>query len=95
MFLSAYTFDGDPAELTAAYDRMRRGFPPDAFELHVAVVTATGIVVFDACPDRATFDAFHTSPDLQGAMASAGLPRPRVEPLGEVHATALRQEVRR
>ena len=95
MFLSTYTFDGDPAELAAAHDRMRSEFPPDAFALHIAVVTATGIVVFDACPDRATFEAFHVSPGFQDAIAAAGLPRPRVEPLGEVHSLAVRQEVAR
>lgn len=45
--------------------------------------------------DRATFEAFHVSPEFRGALASAGLPRPRVEPLGEVHATTVGQEVRR
>jgi len=85
MFLSAYHYDGDPATLVGAYDRMRQGFPDDLFALHVCVVTAAGITVFDACPSRAVFEEFHRSPEFRGATAAAGLPEARVEPLGEVH----------
>lgn len=90
MFLGAYHFDGQPAELVAAYDRLLASFPPDALILHVCTITAMGITVFDACPTRPVFEVFSSSPDTLAAFAAAGLPVPRVEPLGEVHNALLR-----
>jgi hypothetical protein len=88
MYLSAYHFDGDPTALLPAYDRMREGFPPEALLWHLCVVTERGITVLDACPSRAEFERFSASPEFRGAVASAGLPAARIEPVGAVHATA-------
>ena len=85
MFLSAYHFEGDAAALVEAYDRMRALFPPDALVFHACVVADAGITVFDGCPSRADFATFSTGPQFRGAVAAAGLPTPRIEPLGEVH----------
>ena len=85
MFLAAYHFDGDPAALVGAYDVMRRSFPPGSLELHACVVTAAGITVYDACPTREVFEGFSIGPEFRGAFTAAGLPAPRIEPLGEVH----------
>jgi hypothetical protein len=85
MFLSAYHFDGDPAELLAGQQRLMRSFPPDALELNVCVERADGITIYDACPSRAVFDEFHTSDAFRVAVSAAGLPSPRIEPLGDVH----------
>ena len=85
MFLSAYHFDGDPAALVPAYDVMQQGFPPDNFELHACVVTGSGITVYDACPTREIFEGFSVSSEFRGVLDAAGLPTPRIEPLGEVH----------
>jgi hypothetical protein len=85
MFLSAYHFDGDPAELAKAHDRLAASFPPGALELHLCVLREHGIVVYDACPSRADFVAFSQSAEFLGALDAAGLPRPRIEPLGELH----------
>ncbi|GAA4848802.1 hypothetical protein ACFQ34_17840 [Pseudonocardia benzenivorans] len=85
MFLSAYHFDGDPTTLVPAYDRMQEGFPPDMFDLHACVVTGSGITVYDGCPSRADFERFAVSPEFRSAVAAAGLPQPRIQPLGEVH----------
>ncbi len=85
MYLSAYHFDGDPAELAAAHDRLTDRFPADALELHVCVLVEGGIVVFDACPSQADFLAFSQSPEFRDGLVSAGLPEPRIEPLGDVH----------
>jgi hypothetical protein len=95
MFLSAYHFDGDPATLVTAYDVMRRGFPPETFELHACVVSGAGITVYDACPTREIFESFSTGPEFRGALAAAGLPAPRVEPLGEVHDAVAGRSVTR
>ncbi len=86
MFLGAYHFDGDAAALVEAYDRMRAFFPPDALAFHACVVAEGGITVFDGCPSRADFATFSTGPQFRGAVAAAGLPTPRIEPVGEVHA---------
>ena len=93
MFLGAYHFAGDPAELVTAHDRLTAQFPPGAFDLHVCVAHDDGIVVFDACPSREVFTGFSQSPDFLGAVAAAGLPTPRVEPLGDVHAAELKAPV--
>lgn len=85
MFLSAYHFDGDPAELAKAHDRLAERFPPGALALHLCVLGEHGIVVYDACPSRADFVAFSQSAEFLGAVDAAGLPRPRVEPLGDLH----------
>jgi hypothetical protein len=84
MFLAAYHFAGDPDTLTAAYRRMLAGFPPGTLELHVSVTTPDGLTVYDACPTREVFEEFSRGADLAAAIAAAGLPAPRVEPLGEI-----------
>lgn len=61
MFLSAYHFHGDPAALTAAHDRLYKRFPPESLDLHVCVLVADGITVFDACPSREVFATFSQS----------------------------------
>lgn len=95
MFLNAYHFAGDPAALVPAYDVLQRGLPPETIELHACVVTETGITVYDACPSREIAASFSAGPEFRGAVAAAGLPEPRVEPLGEVHFAASGKAVTR
>jgi hypothetical protein len=85
MFLGMYRFDGDPAELVAAYDRLIAGFPPGMIELQLCVRRPDGITVFDTCPSAEVFAEFSTSEGFAGALRAAGLPTPTVEPLGDVH----------
>jgi hypothetical protein len=93
MFLGAYHFDGDGGALTGAYDRLVAQFPPGVVELNVCVVHDAGITVFDACPSREAFAGFSQSPDFLAAVTAAGLPAPRVELLGDVHAATVREAV--
>jgi hypothetical protein len=95
MFLSAYHFDGPPARLVPAYQRFQAAYPPESLELHVCVTRDGGLTIYDACPSRAVFEQFHHSADFEAAIASAGLPTPRVEPLGEVHTVRTREGMRR
>ncbi len=89
MYLSAYYFDGDPTELSAAYQRMMAHVPADSLLLQAFAVGETGVTVIDACPDRTTQEQFVASPEFRAALAHAGLPQPRVEALGELgHAYA-------
>jgi hypothetical protein len=90
MFLGAYRFAGEPADLLSAYDRLIAGFPPDAIALHVCVAGENGITIFDTCPSRAVFAQFSTSTAFASAIAAAGLPAPTVEPLGDVHNAIVR-----
>jgi hypothetical protein len=92
MFLGAYHFSGDPTALTAGYDTLREQLA-GAIELNLCVVTPDGLTVYDACPSRAEFEAFSSSPQLAGAFAGAGLPVPTVELLGEVHAVLVADRV--
>ncbi|RSD17168.1 hypothetical protein [Amycolatopsis eburnea] len=86
MYLAAYHFEGNATELLPAYDKLLAAFPPEQILLHACVTRAGGITVFDACPTEADFTAFSTDPGFAAAIADAGLPPARVEPLGEVHA---------
>jgi len=85
VFLGAYRFDGDPADLTPAYDRLVASIPAGMIELQVCIVEDRGITVFDTCPSRAVFDEFTSSDGFAAAVEAAGLPTPTIEPLGEVH----------
>lgn len=89
MFLGAYHFEGDPAELLGGYDRLLAQLPPGVIELNVCVARDAGITVFDACPSRDVFTGFSQSPEFLVAVSEAGLPVPRVEPLGDVHAATV------
>jgi hypothetical protein len=93
VFLGAYHFDGDPTALSAGHDQLMTQFPPGSIDLHVCVTHERGITVFDACPSRDVFTGFAQSPDFLQALTAAGLPTPRVEPLGDVHAAELRAPV--
>jgi len=94
MFLGAYHFDGDPAALLPAYERLLAGLPPDASDLHVGVVRDGGISIYDTCPDRPTFEHFSGSAQFAAAVAAAGLPQPRVDAVGEVHTVRVTEAVR-
>ena len=93
MFLGAYHFEGETRSLLDAYDRLVAQFPPGVIELNVCVARADGITVFDACPSRDVFTGFSQSAEFLAAVATAGLPVPRVEPLGDVHAATVRPTV--
>jgi hypothetical protein len=84
MFLGAYHFDGHADELLSAYHRLIDGFPPGAVELQLCVGTERGLSLFDTCPSRAVFEAFSGGDPLRAALAAAGLPKPRVEQIGDV-----------
>jgi len=84
MYLTAYHFEGDPATLAAAHERMTAHFPPGATDLRLCVTTGEGIVVLDTCPSREVAESFQQSPEFAHAVASSGLPSPRIEPFGEI-----------
>lgn len=86
MFLGRYDFDGDPAALLAAYDRLMLSLPRETVTFQICVSRDGGITVYDTCPSAEVFAAFSSSPQVLGAMSASGLPPPRVTPLGEVHA---------
>jgi hypothetical protein len=91
MFLGSYTFEGDPAELLPAYERMVAHVPEGDIGLHVCVVREHGLLVLDSCPTRGDFDAFATGEAFAFAVRDAGLPHPRIVHLGEVHSAVLHE----
>lgn len=90
MFLASYAFAGPPHELVERFHRVMEGFPTDDLLLNVIVTTDSGITVYDACPDRATFERFSSGEELAQALRDAGLPMPKVTPLGDVHGAVVR-----
>jgi hypothetical protein len=95
LYLGAYQFDGETTGLLAAYERLMATYPPDSMLLHLCVARENGITVFDACPSQAVFAEFSSSSQFRAALSAAGLPEPRVEPLGEVASAFLREAVAR
>ena len=89
MYLTAYDFTGPRDALLAGWHRMAEQAGADV-DLHIAVVTDTGLTILDACPDKETMEHFSTSPEFLGLVDGCGLPRPVVRPLGEVHAAIAR-----
>jgi hypothetical protein len=85
MYLGTYTFNGDPDDLLARYDRMMAGFPQESLLVHVCVRGVDGITVIDTCPSEAEFGAFSRSPEFRAALDAVGLPEPTVDRIGEVH----------
>ncbi len=85
MYLGSYDFDGDPAALMPAYEQLLSQYPPGSLELHICVVREGGLTVYDACPSRQQFADFSGSPEFAAGVAAAGLPAPRVTPVGQVH----------
>ena len=83
MYVSVFRFQGEPATLRAAHARLLTAIPPADLKLHFAVPRADGLDVYDACPDRATFEAFSASDGFRALLASCGLPAPRIESLGD------------
>lgn len=93
MYLSRYSFDGDPDDLTEAYLRLADMLPADSIDLRVVVRRADGLDVYDACPDEATFRAFSVSAEFHGALTSAGFPAPTINGLGDVVSAGMKQPV--
>lgn len=85
MYLTSYTFTGDSTDLINRYDQLLARYRDEVL-LHVAVTTETGLVVYDACPDQATAEAFRVSPEWCDALGSVGLAMPVATGLGEIHA---------
>jgi hypothetical protein len=95
LYLGALHFDGDPDALLLAYHRLLERFPPETLVLHICVRQDDGLTVLDACPTKEIFTEFTGGDAFRGAVAGAGLPTPRVEPLGDVHVAHLLKEVGR
>jgi hypothetical protein len=93
MFFGAYHFAGSPATLLPAYHELMKTYPPGGPAVHACVVGEDGITVFDACPSRSDFEQFTRSEYFSTWLAEAGLPAPRIEALGEVHAAIINQVV--
>jgi hypothetical protein len=93
MYLSAYHFDGEPTRLAAAYDRFVAGIPAEQLDVHLCVVREDGLTILDSCPSEEDFVAFSRDPGFRAALTAAGLPEPRVEPLGEVRVARIGQPV--
>lgn len=94
MFLGAYHFDGDPAALASGHQRLLDRLPPASLDLHLCVLRDDGITVFDACPSPEVFAAFSRSAEFSAEVTAAGLPAPRIEPVGEVQVAYLREAVK-
>jgi hypothetical protein len=86
MFLGIYRFNGSKEELLPAYEKLVQMMPNENLHLQVCIADETGMSIYDTCPTREIFEAFSSSPDLQAALQSAGLPQPEIRQIGEIHA---------
>jgi len=85
MFLGIYTFESDTAQLRMAYERMLELIPHTNLQLHVCVPSDNGLSIIDSCPSKESFLFFASSSKFADSLKSAGLPTPKVTPMGEVH----------
>jgi hypothetical protein len=85
MYMGSYRLDGDPDQLLAGYDRMLKLFPPEILLVHVCIRRDDGITILDSCPNEDEFRRFSAGPEFKSALATAGLPEPVVDYLGDVH----------
>ena len=86
MYFGIYHFTGDTAALSRSFDTLVREFQ-DEILLTLCVTTDDGISIYDTCPTREEFETFSRSTRFRSALERAGLPEPRVELIGTVHAT--------
>jgi hypothetical protein len=86
MYFSAYHFDGESGLLQDAYQRLVAGLPDGQIDVQLCVSHHRGITVYDSCPSQEVAVAFAGDPGFRAALAGAGLPEPRFEPLGTVYA---------
>ena len=93
LYLGAVHFDGDPDALLPGYRRLLDHFPLETLDLHICLRRDGGLTVLDACPAEEIFAEFTSGDAFRGAVAGAGLPEPRVQPLGHVHVAHLLKEI--
>jgi len=86
MFLGIYRLEGDTNQLRRGYERLLELVPHDGMQLHVCVTDPGGLWIYDTCPSREAFLSFAASPEFRNALKTAGLPEPKVTPIGEVQA---------
>jgi hypothetical protein len=83
MYLSKYSFTGDPDEVEVGYRRLVERYA-DEIEMQVAVRRPDGLDIYDSCPTREEFVAFSTGAEFRAAVAAAGLAQPEITELGDV-----------
>jgi len=86
MFLGIYRLEGDTSQLRQGYERLLESVPHDGMQLHVCVTDPGGLWIYDTCPSREAFLSFAASPEFRNALKTAGLPEPKVTPVGDVQA---------
>jgi hypothetical protein len=86
MYFALFRFEGERAQLAAAYDRLMQAFPLSQVSLQACVERPGGLDVYDACPSQEAFESFSASADFRNALQAAGLPAPQIVPLGPVNA---------
>jgi len=94
MYMSRYSFDGDPTDLEHRYHQFVSGMPAENIELQVVIRRPDGLDVYDSCPTREEFLAFSASAEFAAAIAGVGLPVPRVEGLGDIAHVVVKEAVR-
>lgn len=76
MHASIWTFAGDPHVLGRRYDATAADIPPAALRLHLCLLTPSGLLLVDTCPDREAFVAFSTGEGFRTLRRRHGLPEP-------------------
>jgi len=78
MHASIWRIHGDPDDLSARYDAMLAEVPQGDLLIHLCLRDDDGIVIVDACPTRAQFEAFRDSEWFKGLLDRHGL-QPEIE----------------
>jgi hypothetical protein len=83
---SLWRFAGDPDSLLARYDAMMAALGPAGLQLHVCLRADGGILLLDAAPDRAAFEALVEGGSFRALLERHGLPAPERVDDFPVHA---------
>jgi len=84
MLMGSYRFEGDPKQLSEAYEKLLESLPTTNMQLQVCVTDDNGMTIYDTCPSKEVFLSFSSSADMKDMMTSAGLPAPTVTQIGPV-----------
>ena len=80
--LAIFTVEGDPADLQTRYDRAIPRIvevSPSAPLTHVCTTFEGGLRIYDVWESAEALDDFARNPRFGEAIATAGLPEPKVE----------------
>jgi hypothetical protein len=83
---SIWKFSGDPDDLLARYDALMGEIGAGNLRLHICLRADDGMLMLDAAPSKAAFEAFAHGEGFRALLRRHGLPQPTALDDYAVHA---------